>query len=382
MCPWAATPALASIGASHLGGMVRTARNGRTLRVLHLPTPTGGNAYGLAQGERALGLQSMVMYESQNWLAYPCDIALDLDRPLGRWQRHWLRARFFLDALARYDVFHLNFGTPFLSSAKRGIFGLDLPIYRMLGKKVVVTYNGCDGRLRRLCGADAFQPRGRPYCVCGSRIDDASKLRHFRWFRRYAHRIFAVNPDLCRCLPGAEFLPYTIYDFAKLRPAPLQPHSRPLRVLHAPTDRDVKGTRFVLDAVQRLRRERDDVELVLVERLPVPKARELYATADVVIDQLLLGWYGGLAVEVMALGKPVICYLRQDDLKYLNPAMRADVLATIIQATPDTIYDVLKQTIEDREQLPRLGEQARAYVERWHDPVKIAAYVRQVYESA
>jgi hypothetical protein len=177
-------------------------------------------------------------------------------------------------------------------------------------------------------------------------------------------------------------LPYTIYDFAKLRPAPLQPHSRPLRVLHAPTDRDVKGTRFVLDAVQRLRRERDDVELVLVERLPVPKARELYATADVVIDQLLLGWYGGLAVEVMALGKPVICYLRQDDLKYLNPAMRADVLATIIQATPDTIYDVLKQTIEDREQLPRLGEQARAYVERWHDPVKIAAYVRQVYESA
>ena len=32
----------------------------------------------------------------------------------------------------------------------------------------------------------------------------------------------------------------------------------------------------------------------------------MYAQADLVVDQVLIGWYGALAVETMAMGKPVI----------------------------------------------------------------------------
>ncbi|GAK00997.1 hypothetical protein JCM19055_4134 [Geomicrobium sp. JCM 19055] len=37
-----------------------------------------------------------------------------------------------------------------------------------------------------------------------------------------------------------------------------------------------------------------------------------YQKATVVIDQLRIGSYANLTMESMALGKPVICYVRED----------------------------------------------------------------------
>ena len=37
------------------------------------------------------------------------------------------------------------------------------------------------------------------------------------------------------------------------------------------------------------------------------------AAADLVVDQLVLGWYGAVAVEAMALGRPVLAYIREDE---------------------------------------------------------------------
>ena len=34
--------------------------------------------------------------------------------------------------------------------------------------------------------------------------------------------------------------------------------------------------------------------------------------ADLIVDQLIIGWYAMFAIESMALEKPVICYLRED----------------------------------------------------------------------
>jgi glycosyltransferase involved in cell wall biosynthesis len=115
-----------------------------------------------------------------------------------------------------------------------------------------------------------------------------------------------------------------------------------------------------------------------VEGLANAEAKKLYQQADLLIDQLLIGWYGGLAVELMALGKPVICYLREDDLKFIPNAMREEL--PIINAEPGTIYTVLKEWLTTRRQeLPEWGRRSRCYVEQWHDPLQIAAYLKQEY---
>ena len=54
------------------------------------------------------------------------------------------------------------------------------------------------------------------------------------------------------------------------------------------------------------------VELDIVEGVPHDEARERYARADIVVDQLNAGWHGVFALEAMALGKPVVAHLKPD----------------------------------------------------------------------
>ena len=77
-------------------------------------------------------------------------------------------------------------------------------------------------------------------------------------------------------------------------------------MLHAPSRRIVKGTKYILDAVEELKSEGLKFDFKMVEGMKNSDAKELYRTADIVVDQLRIGWYGVLAVEAMALGKPVI----------------------------------------------------------------------------
>ena len=150
--------------------------------------------------------------------------------------------------------------------------------------------------------------------------------------------------------------------------------------MHAPSHRGVKGTRFLLEAADRLQREGVPFDLELIENLPHTEAKRRYREADLVVDQLLLGWYGGFAIESMALGKPVIAYIRESDLPHVPREMRTAL--PLINATPATIYDVLKKWLTVRRYaLPERGCASRAYVERWHDARAIAKRLVTDYES-
>ena len=61
-------------------------------------------------------------------------------------------------------------------------------------------------------------------------------------------------------------------------------------IVHAPSDRLVKGTRYVLEAVNQLQAEGIPVELSLIENMSHSEARRAYERADLLIDQLLAGW--------------------------------------------------------------------------------------------
>jgi glycosyltransferase involved in cell wall biosynthesis len=149
-------------------------------------------------------------------------------------------------------------------------------------------------------------------------------------------------------------------------------------IVHAPSHRAVKGTRFLLEAVERLRAEGVAFEFRMIEGLPNEAARREYERADLLVDQLLAGWYGGLAVELMALGKPVMAYIREEDLRFIPAGMRADL--PLIQATPASIYDVLRSWLsKPREEWEAAGRRSRAYVERWHDPLRIARFLAEEY---
>ena len=82
----------------------------------------------------------------------------------------------------------------------------------------------------------------------------------------------------------------------------------------------------------------------------------------------------------MALGKPVICYIREEDLGFIPSQMKEQL--PLIQATPQTIYQVLKSWLTERKsEIIERGRQSRRYVEQWHNPLQIARQMREHYQA-
>lgn len=354
---------------------------------MHLPTSVGGNAWGLACGERALGLTSEVLVETDNWLKYPADKILFTRRPRNIFEKMQYLAKIIREIFHirnNYDVFHFNFGTSLLDLPRFNLPLLDLPLYK---GKIVVTYNGCDARQKYPTMArTAFSACHNPACyagMCNSGQHDKSVRERIAKFDKYADHIFAVNPDLLYFLPArARLLPYAITNFHDIVTQPWVEHGQPLKIVHAPTNRAAKGSDQIIAALEKAKQKYGDaIELQLVENIPHSEALRLYTSADIIIDQILIGWYGGFAVEAMKMGKPVMAFVRREDLHFLPGNMGADCLEAIINTNPDTIFDDLCKLIENRNLLRLHREAALEYVNKWHDPVYVAGLTKQAYES-
>ena len=372
----------------------------RPLRILHCPANVAGNPYGIALAERELGLESHTLTFEQGPFLYPVDEVL-FEPGDGMVEREVKRWKLLSRALRDFDVIHFNMGRSIFpmryslfGPARQHYPGLkqrladayisaiqlrDLPILKRAGKGIFVTYQGNDARQGDYCRAHFTYSTAHEDFETYTPEGDEEKRRAIRAFGGYADRIYSLNPDLMHVLPPqTQFQPYASVDPLEW---PLTPaHNEVPLVLHAPSRRGMKGSAFILEAVERLKAEGVPFEFMLVENMPHAEARQLYARADLLIDQLLAGWYGALAVELMAMGKPVVCYIRQEDLGFLPAGMREDM--PLISAEPPTIYEVLKALLsKPREELTALGQRSRRYVERWHDPRRIAADLKGEYEQ-
>ena len=74
------------------------------MKILHLPTSVGGNSWGLAQGEKALGLDSKVLIDSNNWVNYKSDICLGLENK-SRIYSLFRRIETFLKYRKKFDIY-------------------------------------------------------------------------------------------------------------------------------------------------------------------------------------------------------------------------------------------------------------------------------------
>ena len=144
--------------------------------------------------------------------------------------------------------------------------------------------------------------------------------------------------------------------------------------MHAPSNREKKGTRFVIEACEQL-----PVELDIVEGVPHDVARERYARADIVVDQLNAGWHGVFALESMALGKPVVTYLKPDVVE--RSAAGYGVRLPVVPATADTLVDALRPLVEQPALRRVIGAQSRAYVEQVHDIDRVTDRLLDLYRS-
>lgn len=356
------------------------------MKVLHLPTSVGGMGWALAEAERAHGMDARVLVLSQNDYGYPADIDLHLERrgTAGRLAGH---AAAFIRYRTGFDAYHFNYGSSLLHFLRRGVTLLDLPFYDARARKVI-TFNGCDARQKYPTMA-RNQRAGNCVAACfaddcyGGMCNSGELDRHRRQAiekaERHADHFFAVNPDLLYFLPRDKttFLPYAVARTSAAGKARFFENDV-VHIVHAPTQRAAKGTPAVLAALEELRREQGDrVRITLVERRTYAEAQEIYRSADLIVDQVLVGWYGAVAVEAMYAGVPVACYINDDHLRFVPTAMARDL--PLLRVTPGTLLPQLRRFVRDREMAFELAARGRAFAERWHDPFQLARITAAAY---
>ena len=293
------------------------------MRVTHCPVNTAGIPWTNVQALRARGVEAQLVVFERYRLHPEADV--DLARSEGLLRRQLVQARAFARLAPQTDIFHFYFGLTLLPRS------VQFPLLRLLGKRSVMHFLGSDIR--------------------GKSPDELD------WSRRAGARVIG-SYDAVRWVPDAHVIPPGI-DVASIEPTPLFDRERPV-VLHAPSSRKRKGTEHVIAACERL-----GVELEIVEGLDHREAFERYRAADIVVDQLNAGWYGVLAIEAMALGKPVVTFLHDEAVRRTEEAFGVQV--PIVSATKDTLADVLRPLVESPDERRRIGAASRAYVERVHD---------------
>jgi glycosyltransferase involved in cell wall biosynthesis len=353
------------------------------VKVLHLPTDVGGIAHGLSRAERDLGLHSDTLYRRQQFTRYPADYILTEHKFKPLVLCSTVRAVF--QYARKYDVLHFNYGSTLVDYPRLGVDHWDLPLYKK--QKLFVTFNGNDARLR----FETLYPNKQKHPDYTNIHDPLypDKKTESRIKNRISHlyasgaSFFALNPDLMRCLPeGTVFLPYAISGFYEIETKPYTVSGDKLKIVHAPTNRVIKGTNHLIKAVESLQKKYSNrIELQLVEGMDNASAKKIYRTADVIVDQLRAGWYGSFAVEALKMGKPVIVFLNHEDISRIPEQMANDCREAFIEADCDTIAQVLEQCLQSPEILKRKADAGVEYVHKWHDPLTVARGVKKLYEE-
>ena len=122
------------------------------------------------------------------------------------------------------------------------------------------------------------------------------------------------------------------------------------------------------------------VRLIFVTDVKNTEVRYLQAQADVIVDQLNYGRYGATAREAMMLGKPTICYINRSEPKPADK-LRSTQELPLVSATEETVYEVLRDLLLDRERRRRLGAAGRAFAMKWHSADACAERYEAIYDS-
>ena len=302
---------------------------------------------------------------------------------------HFLSSLWYLANGWKYE-FHLYYGPPpvwlnFISRlTPNGTPWPSLSLAKLWGSKLIFLPTGCREELskKEFEALDDGQVCGN--CGFWDRCNDRENNQHFLTIRKYFDMVIGTGATPPTELTTTQ-MKWKAIDLELWRPNLEVPgrfqlsSTRAIRVLHSFSSngrsfqgRNIKGSPLILDAIKRLKAEGLDVELVYLTDTPSNEMRFYQALADIFVEQLRYGWWGSTGVEALALGKPVICYLRESWKQFFLSNFTEYDSLPIVEADGNTIYAVLRELVVNEVARRVAGENSRRFAERHFDPVKNA----------
>ena len=299
-----------------------------------------------------------------------------LPLPIAHLARQISHYAFFVYSLTRFDIFHFFFDGGMLRLTP--LKNVEFLLLKLFGKKIVLMPYGSDtfvyDEINDLNTRHALLSEYKSL----AKHADAIKSR----IRYYSNLSDIVVPAISHIqhLPKWDVLPVLWYPAPQIKTVKeictTNQNDTSIKIVHAPNHRGIKGTEFLVEAVSQLKSEGFDIQLVLLEGVPNDEVLQAIQQADIVVDQLIIG-YALFAIEAMSAGKIVISNLENDcdvfrRYSYLNEC-------PIVSANPETIYRVLKALIGEREKWPELSKSSQEYVAKRHSEQSVLALWQAIY---
>lgn len=182
------------------------------------------------------------------------------------------------------------------------------------------------------------------------------------------------DPSTLHWLPTA----YDVDALLEFRNEHMREPDGRIRIVHCPTNRELKATETVIAVVDELKAEGLPLDLVLVEQQTWAECMAIKATADLVIDQLAFG-YGCNAVEAWGMGVPVIS--GGDEWTETEMVSRWGQLP-YYSATIETLKASIRTLAQSEDARAEWAAHGLAHVRRFHDDRPALEILAELYGKA
>lgn len=224
------------------------------MKILHGMSDVAGQATYSVDGLRKNGEDADLVFWRKNGMGYP-EIGRDMrigEKKILYPYYAWKMLAFSVPAAFRYDVYHFHFGHSLIPWA------LDLFWLKRMHKKTFMEFHGDDIRY--------FYHKTRPKYFYADVIKEPDKFRLIK-NNRILKQIGACithDEELRKHIPAKRLyitpLRIDIHRFEARYP---EPDKRKPVIVHAPSDYVTKGSQYITEAMERLRK-RYEFEFILV----------------------------------------------------------------------------------------------------------------------
>jgi glycosyltransferase involved in cell wall biosynthesis len=254
----------------------------------------------------------------------------------------------FLDKLEKlnkddFDIIHFDGGIDYFSDSRTA------KKFKTEGKKIINCYFGDDLRTRGI-------------------VKEMDKLSDLNLTFEYDHILRHPNINFL-------FFPFDNTGINYINDEEYN-HEQILKIVHAPTNRLIKGTFEILSVIEEVKKQRK-IEFVLLENLPRKKVIDLKSKCHIAIDQI--GNRGGTgyginSLETLSMGIPTITDMNCGFDSWLseNP---------FIVANRGNLKDKLIELIDNHNLRLKRRKISRLWVEKYHSYKSVFTEMFRLYRK-
>lgn len=269
-------------------------------------------------------------------------------------------------------------------------FDLFLYSIKALRKKIVYVPSGCLDEFLQVDFSKIEKGNICNNCGFWDRCNDKENSLNFSKVRRYSDLNIGNGAYYSNQFVQTS-IPYRSLDLNRWHPNLNQNEpkkiekSEKILILHSffnsernYLNRNIKGTPMIIDAVNKLKSNGISVQLNILNDIPINQMINYQSEADIIVDELIYGWHGSTTIEALALGKPTVCYLRQDWLSNFSQTFPHLPEVPVVNANSENLYDILLKLCTDDELRVEIGKRSRVFAEMHFDVKKNAEVFNRI----